>query len=61
MNLWCPCENCENTEPQAMCENALLDAQVSVAKAQRNSHRWIMAMMTVLLILAVALALRPRS
>lgn len=61
MSLWCPCENCENTEPHAMCENALLDAHVSVAKAQRNSHRWIMVMMTVLLILAVALALRPRS
>lgn len=61
MSLYCTCPNCANTDELAMCENALLDAQVSVAKAQRNSHRWIMAMLIVLLILAVALALRPTS
>lgn len=38
----CPCADCENTEPYAFCINGALAAEVYVARADRNMHRWIL-------------------
>lgn len=61
MSLMCPCPRCDNTDDFAMCENALLDAQISVDKAEQSTFRWKLIFVTVLLILAIALAIRPSA
>jgi hypothetical protein len=38
----CPCADCENTEPYAMCLNGMLAAEVSLARSDNNMYRWIM-------------------
>jgi hypothetical protein len=38
----CPCADCENTEPHSMCINGMLEAEVSLARADNNMYRWIM-------------------
>lgn len=38
----CPCANCENTKPLSSCLNGELAAEVYLARADRNMHRWIM-------------------
>lgn len=36
MSLWCECKNCGGNDELAMCENALLQAHISVAKAKQS-------------------------
>lgn len=40
--MMCPCANCENTEPYSYCLNGMMKAEVSVAKADVNLHRWVL-------------------
>ena len=61
MSLYCTCPRCANTDPVAICENALLEAQMSVARAQRSSHRWLLGLLAILSVLALSVALLPSS
>jgi hypothetical protein len=38
----CPCANCENTQPLSECLNGALAAEVYLARADHNMHRWIL-------------------
>lgn len=61
--LSCPCPRCENTDDMAICENALLAAQISVAKSEQFLlvSRWSLVMLTFLFVLAVLLALKTKG
>ena len=35
MSLWCECIECAGSDPFLVCENKLMDAQISAWRAQR--------------------------
>lgn len=39
MSLWCECKDCGGNDELAMCENALLQAHIAVAKANQSYLR----------------------
>lgn len=47
MSLWCECIECEGIDPFIICENKLLEAQVSAWRTQTTLHDLKMASLMV--------------
>lgn len=53
MSLYCPCANCANTEPLAICDNALLAAQMEAARAMPRHNVGIIVTVIAVVVFAV--------